>query len=56
MMASAPHTPAQGVPVPVIGFAPMPAVTETLAAFVAQLRYEQLPARAAEEGKLAIFV
>ncbi len=34
--------------------ASMPAVTETLAAFVAQLRYEQLPAHVAQEGKLAI--
>ncbi|HSH88766.1 MAG TPA: MmgE/PrpD family protein, partial [Ramlibacter sp.] len=29
-------------------------VTETLAAFVAALRYEQLPANVAEEAKLAI--
>lgn len=34
--------------------AAVPPVTETLAAFVAQLRYEQLPANVAEEGKLAI--
>ena len=32
-MASAPHTPARGVPVPAIGFAPMPAVARVLAGF-----------------------
>ena len=33
MMASTPHPPAQGVPAPVIGFAPMPAVARVLAGF-----------------------